>query len=109
MEGKFKTENGTEVKVLEYDEPNKILFALFPYGRRIWIGKTEYSKWKKISKEKPLEVNKTEHIYIPDIPAQMTEEKSEVISDEVESTLGEVQIVESEVVIKPKKRDTKKK
>jgi len=72
MTGKFKTPEGKEVLVIEYDEPNNILRAKFPHDRTIWVGKTEYKTWTKIGGETKAE----NFVHVPDIPAQMTEEQA---------------------------------
>lgn len=82
MKGKFKTPDGKEVSVIEYDEPNNILFAKFPNGNRIWVGKKEYSTWESLGGE---EVPKTKHIHIPDMPAQMTEQQADSVNYDLET------------------------
>lgn len=117
MKGKFKTPDGKEVSVIEYDEPNNILFAKFPNGNRIWVGKKEYSLWQSLG---GAEVPKTEHIYVPDVPAQIIEENpvqepvtlEEVVTDylnnpEVES-LPQEPAVDNVIAEKPKRKYTPK-
>ena len=94
MTGKFKTPDGKEVNVIEWDEPNSIVFAKFPNGNKIWVGKKEYSMWKNLGGE---EVPKTKHTYVPDTPAQMIEE-----------TAAQVTVEESTITEKPKRKYTPK-
>ena len=92
MKGRFKTPDGKEVKVIEFDEPNNIVYAQFPNGNKIWIGKTEYSTWKSSHTG---EVPKEDYVYVPDIPAQMTEEQ---INSQSKTESDAIQVGEPETI-----------
>lgn len=51
MNGKYKTPDGQEVIVLEFDEPNQIAYTRFHNEEKRWVGKQEYSQWVKGDEE----------------------------------------------------------
>lgn len=55
----YKTEQGVEIKVLQFDSVNRMAYCDFGNGELRWAGEPEYSRWEPL------------YQYIPDIPAQM--------------------------------------
>lgn len=65
----YTTPEGNTHKVLMFDEINKMAYIHIIGGHHRWVHESEYSTWT---------VNDTAEmpkIYIPDIPAQMTDEQ----------------------------------
>lgn len=65
----YTTPNGNTHKVLMFDEINKMAYIHLTGGHHRWVHESEYSTWT---------INDTAEmpkIYVPDIPAQMTEEQ----------------------------------
>jgi len=78
----FTTPEGKTVKVLDFDTINKMAYINVYAGNFTWIHESEYCKWV---------INDTAQMpkyYIPDIPAQMTDEQiksqNKIIDDAVQ-------------------------
>lgn len=87
MNGKYKTPDGKEVMVLEFDEPNKLVFAKFSNGDKKWVGRQEYSEWMKegediiyTGSEEIADVteDKVVHNFVPESYEPAIEETSEI-------------------------------
>lgn len=105
MKNKFKTSEGKEVNVIEWDEPNNIAYVKFPNGNKIWVGKKEYSTWESIGDS---DVPVTKSVHIPDMPSQMTEEQAESVNYNLETDELKEDVDVTEEEIKPKRKYTKK-
>lgn len=70
MQGTYKTKEGGSVQVLTFDEPNNMAYVAYESGEKKWVAVQDASDWIP------------ENIYIPDIPAQMTEEQEESVAKE---------------------------
>lgn len=95
MKGKtFKTPEGTLYKVLDFDEINKMAYINTEGSRHRWVHEPEYNTWVETD------------IYgdfIPDIPAQMSEEQVTVSHQ----TTDENDVIEEDVIEeKPKRKRT---
>lgn len=70
MKGETLVEpNGTVRKIIDYDDVNKMVYVHEWGGHYKWVHEPEYSTWTR---------NDTANmpkVYVPDIPAQMTEEQ----------------------------------
>lgn len=78
----FTTPEGKTVKVLDFDPINKMAYINVYAGNFTWIHESEYCNWV---------INDTAQMpkfYIPDIPAQMTDEQinsqNKIIDDAVQ-------------------------
>lgn len=80
----YKTPEGEYHTVLMVDELNKMVYINIGGSRHRWVHEPEYSTWTEVNT-----------VYVPDIPAQMTDEQNESVGEEI--------------VEKPKKRATKNK
>ncbi len=90
----FKTPEGEIIKVEEFDAINKMAYVHISSGQYRWYTEAEYSEWVSTGTA----TIAPDFFYVPDIPAQMTEEQA-----------ASVEVVEEVVAEKPKKRTTKKK
>ena len=86
----FKTPEGEIIKVEDFDAINKMAYVHISSGQYKWYTEAEYSDWVSTGTA----TIKPEYIYVPDMPAQMTDEQAELVEEETE---------------KPKKKTTKKK
>ena len=69
MKGKqYKTPDGHIVKVLDFDEINKMAYINVEGSRHRWVHEPEYSKWEEF---KPL--------YVPDSPMEMIDQPEEMV------------------------------
>lgn len=123
MTGKFKTQGGLSVTVLEHDEANNILFAKLPNGVKRWVGKKEYSTWT--SENSKTELVEQEEVVIgePILQTQedlgVTEVKEELpeqaagVSEETESKeaqrTDEISTTEAKETTTKAKKGTKNK
>lgn len=82
----YTTPEGKQEKVLMVDEINKMVYINVEGSNHRWVHEPEYSKW--VATDTAADIP---NIYIPDIPAQMTEEQAKTVSE------------------KPKKKTIKKK
>ncbi len=82
MKGTYITLQSKCVKVLEFDEVNKMAYVDFGEGDIHWVGEPEYKEWATPT-------------YVADIPAQIIEQAEEKLLEET--------IVEKEVK-KPSKK-----
>lgn len=71
----FITPEGETVTVLDFDAANKIAYVHLFSGQHQWFTEAEYSQWKSAN------VAKVDYTYVPDIPAQMTEEQAESVEE----------------------------
>lgn len=93
----YTTPEGKTHKILMFDELNKMVYIHIEGALHRWVHENEYCTWvTNDTAEMP-------KIYVPDIPAQMTEEQAESVG---ENLATEVVAIEEE---KPKKKTTKKK
>jgi len=86
----FKTLEEEIVTVEDFDAANKMAYVHIQSGQYKWYTEAEYSDWVSTGTA----TISPEYIYVPDIPAQMTDEQAESVVEETE---------------KPKKKITKKK
>lgn len=122
MQSHYKTEQGEQIKVLQFDGVNRMAYCDFGNGELRWAGEPEYSKWEPL------------YQYIPDIPAQMIDnpkiednaiqigEPTEIPLDAPSEDSGEVvegipepkklteesNQIEGKEEVKPKRKYTKK-
>jgi ornithine cyclodeaminase/alanine dehydrogenase-like protein (mu-crystallin family) len=71
----YKTPEGESHKILMFDELNKMVYINVIGSNHKWVHENEYSTWV---------VNDTAEmpkIYIPDMPAQMTDEQAESVGE----------------------------
>ena len=80
----YTTPEGKQEKVLMFDEINKMVYINVEGSNHRWVHESEYSTW---TSNDTADMPK---VYIPDIPAQMTEEQSATVEE------------------KPKRKNTKK-
>ncbi len=85
----FKTQEGEIIKVEDFDADNKMAYVHISSGQYRWYTEAEYSTWTRN------DTSVMPKIYVPDVPAQMTEEQTASVTEEV-------------VVEKPKKTIKKK-
>lgn len=90
MKGKYTTQAGESVEVLNFDADNKIAYADFKNGECKWVGENEYSLWvseeQKVSehpevKEDPTVIEEpivAEPVY-EEPPVVIEEKKAEVV------------------------------
>jgi len=101
----FTAPDGKIHKVLDFDEVNKMAYIrVFAESYR-WVHEAEYSTWTVNDSEIP------KYYYIPDMPAQMTEEQAKSVNYDLEtneSKSNNTAELETEGK-KPKKKVTKKK
>lgn len=64
----YKTPEGKEHKVLDFDKINKMVYIHIIGGQHRWVHESEYSQWALT------DTANMRKIYVPDIPAQMIEE-----------------------------------
>jgi len=67
--------NGTVRKILDYDSLNKMVYVHEWGGHYKWVHEPEYSTWTR---------NDTANmpkVYVPDTPAQMTEEQAASVEE----------------------------
>lgn len=93
MNSKFKTQDGKDVNVIEWDEKNNIAYVKFPNGNKIWVGKKEYSTWEAIGDS---EVPMTKSVHIPDMPSQMTDQQAksvnyDLVTDQIKTESDAIQ------------------
>ena len=73
----FQTPEGETIRVEDFDADNKMAYVHISSGQYRWYTEAEYSTWTR---------NDTAvmpNIYVPDVPAQMTEEQSASVSEVV--------------------------
>ncbi len=81
----YKTPDGHIVKVLDFDEINKMAYINVEGSRHRWVHEPEYSKWEEFNP-----------IYVPETPMEMIESPSKIEShaivqdDETERSSGEI-------------------
>lgn len=89
----FKTPEGEIIKVEDFDAVNKMAYVHISSGQYRWYTEAEYSHWERTGTAAPI----PEYIYVPDMPAQMTDEQAESVGYDLEAN-----------EVKPKKTRKKK-
>lgn len=70
----YTTPEGDSHKVLMVDEINKMVYINLVGSAHRWVHEPEYSTWKEVST-----------IYVPDMPAQMTDEQAQSVGEDIQS------------------------
>lgn len=74
----FKTPEGEIIKVEDFDAANKMAYVHLSSGQYKWYTEAEYSDWVRTGTATPT----PEYVYVPDAPAQMTDEQTASVTEE---------------------------
>lgn len=108
MKGKYKTQSGETVEVLNFDENNKIAYVDFGNGDVHWTAQSDYGGWTSVDKKSSEPIVEQEEIKEEDVSEPVPDVVEEVNEETQTEHTEEPSATTEEVVEKPKRGRKKK-